>query len=105
MLEQHIKQLQGFYLQNLYYLFKGQLYMQVEGVTKGSPVSSIVANLYIENFESRSLRTTETLLRLWKYVADTFVMQKIEHKENFLQHINFIDQAIKFTVETCGQMA
>ena len=30
---------------------------------------------------------------------DTFVIQKEEHKQNFLEHINNVDPAIKFTVE------
>ena len=30
---------------------------------------------------------------------DTFLIQLIEHNENFLQHINNIDSAIQFTVE------
>ena len=30
---------------------------------------------------------------------DTFVIQKENHKQNFLEHINSADPAIKFTVE------
>ena len=30
---------------------------------------------------------------------DTFVIQKEDHKQNFLEHINSIDQTIRFTVE------
>ena len=30
---------------------------------------------------------------------DTFVIQKEENKQNFLQHINSVDPAIQFTVE------
>ena len=38
--------------------------------------------------------------RLWcRYVDDTFVIQKEVNKQNFLQHINSVDQAIQFTVE------
>ena len=30
---------------------------------------------------------------------DTFVTQKEEHKQHFLEHINSVDPAIRFTVE------
>ena len=37
---------------------------------------------------------------MWcRYVDDTFVIQKEDHKKNFLEHINSVDLAIKFTVE------
>ena len=38
-------------LHNTYFSFQGQFYEQVEGVAMGSPVSPIVANLYMEYFE------------------------------------------------------
>ena len=39
-------------------------------------------------------------LRFWhRFVDDTFVIQKEIHKQDFLQHINSVDPAIKFTVE------
>ena len=33
------------------------------------------------------------------YVDDTFVIHKEGNKQDFLQHINSVDPAIKFTVE------
>ena len=42
--------------------------------------------------------------QLWlRYVDDTFVIQKEEYKQNFLEHINSVDPAIKFTVEDTKQ--
>ena len=38
-----------------------------------------------------------------RYVDDTFIIQQEEHKQNFLEHINNMDPAIKFTVETNHQ--
>ena len=65
----------------------------------GSPVSPIVASLYMENFEKKALNTTSTL-RLWmRYVDGTFVIQREDQKQNFLNHINNIDPAIRFAVE------
>ena len=54
----------------------------------------------MEYFEQKALNSTTHPLRLWlRYVVDTFVIQKEENKQNFLEHINSVDLAIKFTVE------
>ena len=64
-----------------------------------SPISPIVANLYMEYFERKALITTSTP-RLWmRYVDDTFVIQQEDKKQTFLDHINKVDPAIKFAVE------
>ena len=53
----------------------------------------------MEDFYTRSLKTAENPSRLWKRdVDDNFSMQRIEHEQNILQHINSIE-AIIFTVE------
>ena len=66
----------------------------------GSPVSPIVANLYMEYFEQKVLSTAPQLPRLWCwYAGDTFVIQKKDNKQNFPQYINVVDPAIQFTVE------
>ena len=46
-----------FCLKNNYFFFQGQFYEQVEGAGMGSPVSPIVANLYMEYFEQKALST------------------------------------------------
>ena len=46
-----------FCLKNTYFSFQGQFFEQVEGVAMGSPVSPIVANLYMEYFEQKALST------------------------------------------------
>ena len=66
----------------------------------GSPVSPIVVDLYMEYFEQKVLCTSTQPPRTWlRYVDDTFVIQKEDHKQTFLEHINSVDPAIKFTVK------
>ena len=66
----------------------------------GSPVSPIVANLYMEYLEQKALSTAPHPPRFWcMYVDDTFVIHKEANKQGFLQHINSVDPAIRFTVE------
>ena len=66
----------------------------------GSPVSPVVANLFMECFEHRALTFAVNPPWLWKrYVDDTFVILQQSQKEKFLQHINSVDPSMKFTRE------
>ena len=89
-----------FCLKNIYFSFQDQFYEQVEGAAIGSPVSPIVANLYMEYLEQKPLSAAPQPPRFWcRFVDDTFVIHKEVNKQGFLQHINSVDPAIKFTVE------
>ena len=88
-----------FCLKNTYFSFQDQFYEEVEDDAMGSPVSPIVANLYMEYLEQKALCTAPPP-RFWcRYVDDTFVIHKEANKQGFLQHINSVDPAIRFTVE------
>ena len=84
----------------MYFSFQGQFYEQVEVAAMGSTVSAIVANLYIKYFGQKALSTVTHPARVWlRYVDDIFVIQKEDHKNNFLEYINSGDPAIRFIVE------
>ena len=59
---QNIIELLGFCLHKTYFSFQNKFYEQVEGAAMGSPVSPIVANLYIEHFERKALRSASNPL-------------------------------------------
>ena len=66
----------------------------------GSPISPIVAHLYMESFEHRLKTTVVNPPRKWKrYVDDTFVIQEQSSTEEFLQHINSVDPSIIFNTD------
>ena len=92
---QNILDLMDFCLCNTYFLFQGQYYGQTLGAAMGSPVSPVLANLYMEFFEDRTLSTVVNPPRWWKRIVDdTFVILKKDKKEEFLQHINSVDPSI-----------
>ena len=96
----NIIELLGFCLNNTYFVFQEEFYEQTRGAAMGSPISPIVANIFMEAFEKKAIETALHPPRIWKrYLDDTFVLQDHAHKEEFLQHLNSVDPSIKFTVE------
>ena len=53
-------------LQTTYFQFEDSFYEQVEGAAMGSPLSPVVANLYMEAFEERALSTNILRPQKWK---------------------------------------
>ena len=66
----------------------------------GSPVSPIVANLFMEAFEATALTTTSSKPRFWaRYVDDTLAIIKTSDIDKFTDHLNNLNPAIQFTRE------
>ena len=66
----------------------------------GSPLSPIIANLYMEAFEKQAISTAPHPTTFWRrFVDDTFVIIQKTQKDSFFQHINNIDEKIQFTKE------
>ena len=71
-----------------------------KGAAMDSPISLIVANLFMEDLEVQAINTSPTPTVLWKrYVDDTFTIIKKANRSSFLEHINSIDPNIKFSCE------
>ena len=68
----------------------------------GSPVSAVIANLYMEVFEEQALQSCDPQLRprVWKrYVDDTFVISTRASGDGLLAHLNNQQPTIRFTME------
>ena len=65
----------------------------------GSPVSPVVANIYMEMLEDLALKT-KLAPKIWKrYVDDTFrVIEKVNARY-LLNHLNSLCHSIQFTIE------
>ena len=96
---QNIMELLGFCLHNTDFSFQNKFYEQVEGAAMGSPISPIVANLYTEYFEGKALRSASNPPVWYRFVDDTWVIKQQSSKQEFLEHINKVDPAIKFTMD------
>ena len=89
-------------LRSMYFQFKDNFFEQLEGAAMGSPLSPIVANLYMESFEERALMSVTLQPKMWlRYVDDTFAIwpHGREELQRFHIHLNTQHPAIQFTME------
>ena len=87
-------------LKSTNFVFQGEFFQQMDGAAMGSPVSPIVANLYMEFFEQLAISTAPTPPRKWKrYVDDTFCIIRKDAAEEFMVHLNSLRPSIQFTME------
>ena len=97
---EQIFRLLEFCLKTTYFQFQGRFFEQLQGAAMGSPISPIVANFFMKDFETKAIHTAQYPPRIWKrYYDDTCVVIDSARKEEFLEHINNIDPHIQFTTE------
>jgi hypothetical protein len=80
----------------------GQYYEQTDGVAMGSPLSPVIANFYMEDFERKAIEQATHKPTCWyRYVDDTFVIwtHGKEKLMEFLKHLNGIHNSIQFSME------
>ena len=82
--------------------FTQTFFEQVQGAAMGSPLSPIVANVFMEDLETRALETSPHKPRMWlRYVDDVFAIWPHGDclLEIFHQHLNGQNSSIQFTME------
>jgi hypothetical protein len=87
-----------------YFKFQDKIYQQKFGTAMGSPVSPLIANLFMEDLEQKAITTAPQDIRprLWKrYVDDILAVIPKTAIIQFKDHLNSIDptDSIKFTHE------
>src|SRR5277367_463547 len=79
-----------------------KIYKQRSGLSMGSPISCILANVYIhQTIEKHPHFDNENLIYYKRYVDDTFILWKSDKTsfENHVNQLNQISENIKFTQE------
>jgi len=89
-------------LTSTYFCFDGQFYEQTDGVAMGSPLSPVIANTFMENFEKKAIEhATHNPVCWFGYVDNTFDIwpHGQEKLTEFLNHRNGLHKKIQFTME------
>ena len=99
-----IIELTKFTMSTTYFTFRGKIYEQIHGTAMGSPVSVVISNLYMEDWEQRALATAPPEIKpsLWfRYVDDIFERAPANTTERLTEHLNTVDEtgSIKVTHE------
>ncbi|XP_035658161.1 uncharacterized protein LOC118403535 [Branchiostoma floridae] len=97
-----IMELLTFIVTTTYFSFRGNIYQQRFGTAMGSPVSPVLANLFMEWLEQQAMATAPVNCRpkLWKrYVDDIMEIIRQGTQHELTDHLNSIDPtgSIKFT--------
>ena len=94
--------LRSYAWKSTYFPLEVQLYKQVEGAPVGSPLSPVLADLYMEYWNDGHKKKTKPPSLWYQYMDHTFVIQPHGHEslDDFLSNINSLRQSIEFTMET-----
>ena len=79
----------------------GRIWEQKDGAAMNSPLSPIVANIFMESFEQEVLQQAKDNPRLWvHYVDNTFIIWQhgLEKLQPFQQHLNSLQDSIKLNL-------
>nr|VZI48122.1 unnamed protein product [Spirometra erinaceieuropaei] len=94
---QHLLQLFAF-CQRTFFTFDGRTYEQIKGTPMGSPISSLVAELVLQELEKVAFSRYKPAF--WRrYVDDTFVIIEKDKLSGFQDLLNSIFPDIQFTRE------
>ena len=80
--------------------YNNQYFKQLDGVAMGSPISPIVADIFMQDFEDRAFTKYERIPRIWKrFVDDVIVVIRKDDSQAVLNHLNSQHRKIQFTME------
>ena len=95
-----ITQLLRFCLTSMAFQYRGQHYKQLDGVAMGSPVSPIIADIFMEDLEVKTFATHDATHRVWyRFVDDVISVVKKHNVQGLLQYLNKQHGRIQFPMK------
>ena len=95
-----MKQLLETCTKEMHFSYNGTICRQIDGVSMGSPLGPVIANIFMVELEKTLVPQLEESISLWyRYVDDTFTMIRKGHVEAVLDRLNGFHPSIKFTFE------
>ncbi|XP_026746572.1 uncharacterized protein LOC113507847 [Trichoplusia ni] len=87
-------------LKSGYFLWRGDFYLQIDGVAMGSPLAPVVANIFMEWFEEKALESANVKPRYWwRYVDDIFAVVAWDALKDLTSHLNRVHAKVEVTIE------
>jgi hypothetical protein len=89
-------------VQQSIFQFNGNYYDQIDGVSMGSPLGPLFANIFMDNFEKKHMKELQKYgVKIWyRYVDDIFsVIENNINTNEILVFLNNQHPNIKFTIE------
>lgn len=88
-------------MQQNYFKFNGGYYKQKEGLAMGSPLSPLMAEIFMDNFENRYFTGNNNILYYYRYVDDILICWTgtRQELESFYSFVNNLHPKIKFKLE------
>lgn len=92
-------------LKQNYFNFNGKFYLQTERLTMGSPLSGLLANIFMNHFERKCIMFNKVyknkILYYGRYVDDTFILFNGTHRqiEAMMSDLNKQHPWIRLTME------
>jgi hypothetical protein len=86
-------------LSSTYFQYRDQYYYQKSGTAMGSPISAIVAELFLQMLEMKCIDSMSCILFWRRYVDDCFAIARARKIQEILTKINNFHPDIEFTLE------
>lgn len=105
---QHIKEIMmllDICLQQNFFNFNSITYSQPDGLAMGSPLSPLLADLFMDHFETNYILNNnnfkDKIIYYYRYVDDVLMLwnDSLDNAYLFLNHLNSLHNKIKFTME------
>jgi len=84
---------------NTYFTWRNQFYLQEEGTAMGSPISPAFCEIFLQKMESDLIQNNRHIKFYVRYVDDVYAVVRARHKSTVLNQLNSFHSEVQFTME------